>query len=181
MTSRLVKDWFGDDFSKLAPELQQLHLNGGKLMGMVEVAYGNGMAGMLGRRLAKKLNIPQAGDNQLVVNISHHENGLHWDRMFNNAREMKSTFKPVGNIKNGHWLEATGPLHIKLTVDIKDGGWYWKTLSYTFLGIPLPGWLFPQTEAYKYIENGKYRFYVAFRIPLLGKLLSYGGLLSMDK
>jgi len=180
MTSRLVKDWFGDEFSKLAPELQQLHLNGGKLAGMVQVAYGNGMAGVIGRRLAKKLNIPPAGDHAFIVNISHHEDGLHWDRLFNNAKEMKSTFTPVGNIKNGYWLEATGPLQIKLTVEIKGGGWSWKNLSYSFLGIPLPRWLFPQTQAYKVIENGKYRFHVAFAIPVLGELLSYSGLLGMD-
>jgi len=180
MTSRLVKDWFGDEFSRLAPELQQLHLDGGRLTGRVQVAYGNGLAGVLGRRLAKKLNIPPAGDQALIVNISHHEDGLHWDRLFNNAKEMKSTFMPVGNIKNGYWLETTGPLQIKLTVEIKDGGWYWKNLSYKFLGIPLPRWLFPQTEAYKYIENGKYQFYVGFSIPFLGRLLSYGGLLSLE-
>ena len=142
--------------------------------------FGKGISGFIGRRLSKKLNIPKAGKNDLIVDISHQEDGMHWDRSFNHVMEMKSIFEPIGNIKNGYWLERTGPLHMKLTVEIKDGGWYWNALSYKFLGITLPNWLLPQSEAYKYIENGKYRFCVAFSAPFLGKLLSYSGLLSME-
>jgi len=94
---------------------------------------------------------------------------------------MKSIFQPIGNIKDGFWIEKTGPLHIKLTIDVKEGGWYWRCLSFTFLGIPLPTKIFPESKAYKRIEDGKYRFYVGFKLWFLGELLSYGGLLNLEE
>ena len=118
MTSNIVKNWFRGRFKELAPQLQNLHIDGGKLSGDIEVRYGEGIAGIIGKRLAKKLGIPDAGIHQLTVNISHHKNGLQWDRLFNGTKEMKSTFEPIGNINNGFWIEKTGPLNIKLTVDI---------------------------------------------------------------
>jgi hypothetical protein len=176
----LVKDWFAAEFSQLAPQIQQLHLYGGRLVGEVAVAYGKGLAGMLGRRLANKLGIPDAGEHHLVVDISHHADGLHWDRTFDNKTIMRSTFKPVGvKTSNGYWLEHTGPVEIRLTVDIREGGWYWRILGYRVRGLRLPVWLFPGSQAYKFIEAGDYRFYVAFHLPLLGKLVSYGGVLQL--
>ena len=92
--------------------------------------------------------------------------------------QMRSIFRPVGNIDAGYWLEETGPLELKLTVDILDRGWYWRCLSMRLWKIPLPLWLFPHSKAYKKIEGDKYRFYVGFSLPFLGTILSYGGLLS---
>ena len=181
MSNEIVKNWFDNEFQKLAQQLQELHIHGGKLSGDVNVSYGNGFAGIIGKRLAKKLGIPDAGIHQLTVNISHHKNGLQWDRIFNGTKEMKSTFEPIGNINNGFWIEKTGPLNIKLTVDIKEGGWHWRCLSFSFWGIPLPAKLFPESEAYKKIENEQYRFYVGFKLWFFGELLSYGGLLNLEK
>lgn len=45
-------------------------------------------------------------------------------------------------------------------------------------GVRMPLWLLPRTTAYKRIEAGRYRFQVAFSLPLLGTVLSYGGLLT---
>lgn len=180
MASRLVKNWFGDEFSILAPELQDLHTYGGVLTGEISVSTGRGIAGVIGGRLSKKLGLPAPGCNNLVVRISHSDTALHWDRSFNNATEMKSTFYPVGSINEGYWIEKTGPLHIKLTVDIKNNGWYWRCLGFSLHGLPLPVWLFPESQAYKLIENGRYNFYVGFNAPIIGELVSYSGILDQS-
>ncbi len=172
-----MKNWFGDEFSNLAPELQQLHTHGGLLAGEVNVAVGHGIAGFIGRRLSRKLGLPPAGNNKIVVTITHSDTALHWDRNFNNTIEMKSTFYPVGTIKDGYWIEKTGPLHIKLTVEIKNNGWYWRCLGFRLCGLPLPAWLFPESKAYKFIDNGNYNFFVGFNAPLIGELVSYSGVL----
>ena len=179
MTSDIVKNWFADDFNKLDPQIQLLHTQGGKLTGDVDVAYGKGVSGIIGRRLAKKLGVPHEGRHKLMVTITHNDGNLQWDRLFNDTQEMKSVFTPVGNMEEGYWIEKTGPLNIKLTVEIKNGGWYWRCLSYSFLGLPLPAKLFPESEAYKCIEDGKYRFRVGFRLWFFGDLLSYSGLLDV--
>ena len=178
MASELVKNWFGEQFNNLHPLLQKLHLEGGNLSGEIEIAYGRGLAGVIGRRLAKKMNLPEAGTHHLLVSISHDDEVLHWGRCFNNQNIVESLFKPVGQIEEGHWVEATGPLTMHLTVDVKEGGWHWRTLKVSFLGVPVPSWLLPKTNAYKLIENGEYRFHVEFSLRVSGSLVSYQGLLE---
>lgn len=180
MPNVLVKNWFGDKFSNLHPLLQKLHTEGGRLTGDVEIYYGKGLAGVIGSRLAKKMNLPCEGTHQLVVSISHDNAGLHWGRCFDDQTLVKSLFKPVGHIEQGYWIETTGPLSMKLTVDINNGGWFWRCLKVNFLGFPIPRWLIPKTNAYKIIENGKYRFHVEFSLPIIGSLVSYQGLLRAE-
>ena len=171
--------WFGKYFSELHPLLQKLHLDGGTLSGEIDIKYGRGLAHFVGNRLAKKLDIPvKGGKHSLQVTIEHINNELHWSRCFNNANTLKSIFTPIGIKPEGYWVEQTGALKLYLTVNIKEQGWYWQTTMAKFRGIPLPMWLFPRTKAYKYIEEGKYRFHVSFSLILLGTVLSYSGLLS---
>ena len=177
----LVKNWFGDEFRDLHPLLQQLHIKGGKLAGDVDISYGKGLAGIIGARLAKKMSLPGKGIHQLVVSISHDDEGLHWGRRFNGQTLVESLFKPFGNIQQGYWVETTGPLTMKLTVDIINGGWYWRCLKINFFGLPIPLWLTPKANAYKVIENGQYRFYVEFSLPVIGSLVCYQGLLQAEK
>jgi len=180
MQNNLVKNWFGDKFNELHPLLQKLHTNGGKLTGKVNIQYGNGIAGIIGKRLAKKMNLPEEGAHQLQVDINHSDDGLHWGRCFNSQASVVSLFKPVGDITNGHWIETTGPLTMHLTVDVFEGGWYWKCLSLSFKRLPLPLWLIPKSKAYKTIEDGQYRFHVQFSLPVLGTLVAYHGLLRAE-
>jgi hypothetical protein len=178
MTTTLVSNWFGEAFKNLHPMLQALHTHGGKLNGTVHIEIPSGVGGMIGKRLAKKLGVPTEGaTHNLEVTISHENGSLQWNRCFDNATYMRSTFKPVATIANGYWLENTGPLAMLLTVDTRDGGWHWRCLSMRFLRVPLPLWLFPNSKAYKIIEGDKYRFYVGFSLPVLGNVLSYSGLL----
>jgi hypothetical protein len=59
-----------------------------------------------------------------------------------------------------------------------DGGWYWRCRKVWLYGVRLPLALFPRSDAYKCVEGGRYRFQVTFMVPLLGRVLSYGGLLE---
>lgn len=174
-----VQMWFGKQFYELHPLLQKLHKSGGRLSGKVHVKAARGFAGIIGRQLAKKFSIPVKETLQdFFVAISCSPEGLHWDRCFEQQVFMKSVFVPVGNIDAGYWLERTGSLRLKLSVDIKEGGWYWRCLGAAYKEIPVPLRLLPQIHAYKRIENDQYRFYVGFTLPLVGEVLSYSGLLD---
>lgn len=171
--------WFGQSFSELHPLLQQLHMKGGTLAGDIEIQFGQGLAGVIGKRIAKKLDIPtQAGRHSLQVSIAHVNNELHWSRCFNHTKTLTSVFIPIGEKAEGYWIERTGAVELHLTVDIINAGWYWKPIAMKLKGIPLPMWLAPKTKAYKYIESGKYRFHVSFSLLMVGTVLSYSGLLS---
>lgn len=132
MSNNLVSDWFGEKFFELHPLLQQLHRTGGVLSGEVKVIRANGIAGYLGHRIANKFAIPiDPCEQSFSVSITHHADGLHWDRSFNNS-QMQSIFLPVGTLKSGYWLETTGNFKLHLTVDIKDDGWYWRCIKIKF-------------------------------------------------
>ena len=173
-----VQNWFKDHFTKLHPLLQKLHINGGTLEGEIDIIYAKGIAGMLGRVLAGKLNLPDHGKHDFMVRITHTPESMSWERCFNGRVYMTSVFMPVGTIDDGYWVEQTGRIQIRLAVDIQDGGWYWRTLGFRLFGLPLPQWLFPKVTAYKRIEGDQYRFYVGFSLPFLGEQFSYSGILE---
>ena len=175
----IVSRWFGNAFSQLHPRLQQLHLEGGVLSGKVNIQYGVGLAGFIGRRLGKKLGLFGAADlTPLVVTISHDKDCLYWNRVFGGNSEMTSTFSPVGVYPQGRWIETTGVIAIEMEVDIRDQGWYWKPVAYKVWGVTMPSFLFPISNAYKKIVDESYHFSVDFSFPLLGSLLRYSGSLE---
>ncbi len=114
-----VIKWFGKNFSELDPLLQELHRNGGELSGIVNLEFGSGLAGVIGRKLS-----------------------------------------------------------LNLGVKILDGGWYWVQRKVKFMEVPMPTWLFPSSHAYKRIKNGMYEFSVTLTLPMIGKLVSYNGVLT---
>jgi hypothetical protein len=176
-----VTRWFGPRFAALHPLLQAVHRNGGTLSGTIRIEFGSGIAGWLGRRLARRLGIPtDRSECGFAVEIRHEDDVLHWLRHFENGSRMISLFRPIGTWPEGYWLESTGPLHFTLTVDVIDGGWYWRPLRVVFGRLALPIFLFPRTEAYKRIEEGRYRFCVSLTLPIIGTVLRYGGLLDLE-
>lgn len=122
MPENIVTAWFGTHFSQLHPKLQALHRAGGVLSGTVCIERGR--AGWIGQRLASKLGVPlDQPQRDFRVEIRHGVTGLHWDRQFSGGHAMRSLFQPVGTWPDGYWLEQTGQVHLRLTVDIVDGGW----------------------------------------------------------
>ncbi len=171
-----VIDWFGKSFAELHPMLQDLHRNGGELTGTVNLEFGSGISGVIGRKLAAKLGLPSnAGNHDFKVLITHKNGSLYWSRQFDLKHKMVSVFTPHGNYPTGYWSETTGKLSLILGVKIFEGGWHWVQRKIKFMGISMPLWLFPSSHAYKQIKNEMYEFSVTFKIPVIGKLLSYSG------
>ncbi len=175
-----VEIWFGDGFARLHPLLQALHREGGRLEGPVRFRTGRGLAGLIGRRVLRRLGIdPALPESMLVVDIRHADGALRWARRFGDGPEAVSWFRPVGRWPDGCWEERAGPLMLRLAVDTEGGGWRWRQLGCRLRGLPLPASLAPGVEAGKRIENGRYRFDVAIRLPLLGEVLAWGGDMRM--
>lgn len=179
-----VEAWFGDGFARLHPSLQALHREGGRLEGRVRFRVGRGAAGMIGRRVLRRLGIDpaspeQGAEQQLVVDIRHVDGALRWARRFGDGPEAVSWFRPVGRWPEGHWEERAGPLRLRLMVDTDGGGWRWRQIGCRLWGLPLPAWLAPGVDAGKRIEDGQYRFDIAIRLPLFGEVLAWGGHLRM--
>lgn len=176
-----VTQWFGESFNELHPLLQQLHETGGVLKGTVQIQLStNPVSRFMGKRLAKKLGIPtDLAQCPFQAIIRHTPDTLIWGRQFG-KQSMVSTFKPIGVYPTGFWLETTGAIQLRLGVVIKGGGWTWVTQSMRFKALNLPLKIMPRTHAYKSIEAGQYRFAVEFSLPVIGRLLSYSGLLVLE-
>jgi hypothetical protein len=175
-----VVDWFGAGFGELHSLLQALHAQDSKLSGTVDLHFGEGVAARaFGRHMARKLGMPDtAGQHRLTVTIRHDAKTLSWNRCFDDTHELRSTFLPVGHWPEGHWVEKTGALELALAVDAIDGGWYWRVMRASLRGMRIPLWMIPRSTAYKRIEDGKYRFHVAFAVPVLGEVIRYSGVLE---
>lgn len=178
MNESPVEQWFGPRFAELDPLLQQLHREGGMLEGKVDIGVGQGFAGWLGRRVARRMGLPIAPGADLAVTISHDGRSLRWARRFGSgpeAVEKVSWFEPHGCWPQGHWEERTGALRFKLTVDVEEGAWQWRLLGVRWHGVPVPVGLLPQSRAGKRIAQGGYEFAVEVIAPVLGPLLWYRG------
>jgi len=178
MTST-VETWFGDAFCQLHPQLQSLHRHGGVLVGTVNVEFGQGLARLIGRRLARRLGVPStAGPHSLQVSIYSADGTLHWNRSFETGTAFPSQFIPEGKFPEGRWVERSGRLHLLLGVRIVDGGWYWQQRGVRLGPISLPQRLLPRTLAFKRIVDGLYEFSVTVTVPLVGPVLHYSGILA---
>lgn len=175
----IAEEWLGNQFRELHPLLQDLHRNPSILTGQVEVSFGRGIAGVLGRRIASRLGVPiTSGEHTLEVSIYSDGGVLHWVRSFNGQSRFHSEFKPVGRYPSGYWVERSGPLALLLDVRVIAGGWHWVHRSTKLFGIPLPRAFLPTTVASKSIDQGLYRFSVEVKAPVLGKLFGYSGTLA---
>lgn len=176
-----VTRWFGEDFERLDPLLQDLHRYGGVLVGDVQILFGrSGIAKFLGKRLAKKLGIPLNNPQcPFKVEITHTCERLVWSRHFDTTI-MTSIFEPVGHYPTGYWQELSNDLRLQLSVDIKQGAWHWVQQNMSWKGLKLPKQLVPTTTAYKKIDQGQYVFHVSLQHSKLGLLLAYTGRLSLE-
>jgi len=177
----VTEKWFGDSFAQLHPQLQRLHAAGGTLSGDVLVEYGHGIAGLIGKRLGRKLGLPtNAGRTDFEVEISHTETSMIWSRRFASAEQsMTSVFTPYGTYPNGYWTETTGALELKLAAHVQEGGWHWIQRETSFRGRSLPAVVLPALAAHKTVCDGLYRFEVGLSGYGLGLLLGYKGELSL--
>jgi hypothetical protein len=169
--------WFGSALDGLHPALQALHRQGGAIQGQVAIAFGSGLGGMLGRRIAARLGIPTDRSRcGLRVVIGHSATAMHWVRSFEGGGVSESRFAPRGRYPDGEWIEHTGPVRMRLGVVIVEGDWRWRLHGLSVYGVPVPARLL-RLDASKCIEAGAYRFAVRVALTGIGPLLGYEGLL----
>ena len=84
----------------------------------------------------------------------------------------------------GRWegllCESFGPFTFGLAALTGDGRLRLVLRRWTFLGIPLPIGLAPQGHAIEFEQDGRFRFDVAIRAPLIGPIVRYRGWLAPE-
>ncbi len=162
----------GEQFVALSPLIQQAHTGTIRLQGEVFVRHGNFIA----RILSRILNMPAASESvALVVDGYHEPHGMRWHRSFD-GHEMQSHFQEQGD----YLIEHLGPLKLCLKLQVTaTGAVNYQLKRVSLWGIRMPTWLAPSLVAWESDQSGDYNFYVKISLPMVGKLIEYGGLISL--
>lgn len=162
----------GEDFSRLSPLLQYVHLGNKKLVGKCKVSRGN----LIARIMCEAFHFPKAGDNvDLRVECCHTKESMTWKRNFNGL-VMESHFNRSGE----YLVEHLAPLALRFKALEQNGQLQYQFAKTRFLGIPIPNFLSPQITAGEKEINGHYHFSVKVTMFLIGMVISYGGDLTVE-
>lgn len=119
----------------------------------------------------------KTGDWPLEVHVTPDDKGEIWERRFG-PHIFKSRFAG-GTGKNERLItEQFGIAIIGLAVVIKDGKMHLIPRRTSVLGISVPKFLLPREDSYEYEDNGKFHFNVNVRLPFIGHIDHYHGVLT---
>jgi hypothetical protein len=156
----------------LDPLIADAHSGRVRLIGAVDVTHGGLAAGIL----ARLAGLPEAGSAVPFSAVGEHKTDrVTWQRNFD-GHHMDSTFR-----RNGELLEERrGPLSILLEARAADGALTLKSVETRLWGRKLPDWLTLQIAGEEQAKDGKYRFRVEIANPVIGRLVTYAGILELE-
>jgi hypothetical protein len=163
-------------FAALAAPLKTLHGRNGPPVwrGRSEIETGNSF---IARLLCKIIGQPPAGrDIPLTLSIERIASPSGpaeiWTRNFGGARFSSRLSTTAG----GELWEAFGPFSFRLGLAARGGGLELPVAEMRCLGLPLPSFLQPKSEAREYADiEGRFHFDVKLTLPLIGLLTHYRG------
>jgi hypothetical protein len=162
----------GDDFARLPETIRRAHVGNVRLTGQARVTRG----GALANALANMMGLPHTSDRvEMTVEGDHLPDRMIWSRRFG-ARKFVSCFRR----RHGRLIESVGPFHLQLRLEVHDHRLRYILERATLFGIPVPRGLAPDLEAWEGEREGRYDFAVEVRLPLIGRLVRYEGLLDLQ-
>ncbi len=168
----LFKSCLGNQFEQLAPLVRKAHVGRIRLEGEVTVERGNRVADLI----CRIFGMPPATPNcRLVVHGNHDTNHMTWNRFFDDFPMNSFFYKD-----ESYLVERLGPIHMKMAVDVNDGVLTYTLAKTRILGIPIPKFIGPQVMAVEEQAGDQYRFRVLVSMPVVGKLISYFGDMSVE-
>jgi len=127
-------------------------------------------------RLALGLPEPNA-DAAIEVTIARDGIGETWRRRFAHAR-MDSHLRRSPRHPDA-FEERLGPARLAFALDGSGNGLRWITRDVRLFALPLPLRWFEGIDARCSERDGRYRFDIAVRLPLVGLLVAYAGWLEI--
>lgn len=172
MDENVLSRCLGPDFARMPDLVQRAHQGLIHLRGTVVVTRGRGIGGLI----AAIMGLPPANSAcAMTVRGEHLPEQLIWQRDFAGIR-MVSNFSRYGD----QLVEAMGPLRLSLRPEVVDGCLHYRLTAARIGPLNLPSWLMPRLTAWERERDGHYEFEVDIKLPLLGRLVRYGGLMELD-
>ncbi len=173
----LFQQVLGDDFARLPRLVQTSHQTHAprRWVGTARVDRG---AGLWPRLIAAIVGFPAAvSETPVEVIKTPTVDGEVWQRNFG-GRRFKSTMRqgPRGMTEN------FGPLTFDLGLHVAADALHFPVSAGRVLGIPLPKWALPRSDARETERDGRFHFDVALHAPLTGQMIvRYRGSLTRAK
>lgn len=161
----------GARFTQLPAEVREMHMVAGDAAacGAGNVQRGKGIAWLIGRIMG----FPPAGDHSVRVTFAEHDGTERWTRDFG-GHCFSSALSQAGQ----GVAERFGPLRFVFDLPSDAEGLRMKLRGWRLFGVPMPRCLGPHIDAREWVEDGRFRFEVGVRMPLIGEVVRYTGWLE---
>lgn len=163
----------GAALDQLPETVRRAHIGKIGLIGFARVMRG-GIAASL---FADAMNLPAAAERVTIsVEGEHLPDRMIWNRQFGD-RQFRSCF----TLDRGRMIESLGPFRLRLRLEARDRRLHYVLEHVTLFGLPVPRFLAPQLEAWEGEREGRYDFALEVRLPVIGRLIRYEGLLDLQR
>lgn len=171
----LYQRLLGSAWNELPEPIRALHL-AASASGRAKVTRGNWLAGLA----ADLIGFPKASEDiAITTRFDKHDGWETWTRTF--GAHSFSSVQSEGADQNQYLLlEHFGPLAVAMALVVESGKLRIVLRRWSVFGVSFPLWLGPRSDAYESVEDGRFRFHVDIRHPLIGRIIKYEGCLEMD-
>lgn len=156
-------------FAELPQTLQAMHSvqadQGAAGEGRVERGRGR-----IARLIGAIMRMPPAGAYPVHVHFDVRDGRETWTRDFGGHR-FRSELSDWGGVL----AERFGPLRFGFALPSDAAGLRMEFVRWSVFGIRLPRWLGPRIDARESQQEGRFRFEVEVRVPLIGMIVRYTG------
>ena len=166
-----------DQWQTLPPAIRDLHnLQTSKSVeGRARVERGTGI---LAKIIALLFGFPKATpDTSVKVDFTVKNGQEIWQRTFGNTSFRSFQYEGRGRYEN-LVCERFGLLTFGLAVVVKNNELHLVVRRWDILGLPLPLFLAPRSDAHESEDAGKFHFHVELSLPLIGLIVRYQGWLA---
>jgi hypothetical protein len=161
----------GAEINQLPTAVRRAHVGRIRLTGHARVSRG----GAIAHAIATVMRLPAATERvAMSVEGDHLPDRMIWNRRFGD-RKFESCF----TLRQGRLVESLGPFRLQLRLEVQDHRLRYVLERVTVFGLPVPRALAPQLEAWEGERDGRYDFAVEVRLPVIGRLVRYEGLLDL--
>ncbi|MGX5800933.1 DUF4166 domain-containing protein [Bradyrhizobium sp. Arg314] len=169
---RLYPELLGEAWKSLPHEIRAMHEGAAMAEGRAGVERGSGI---FSRLAAWLIGFPAAGtDVPVRVRFDIGRDGETWTRTFGTHSFSSRQFAGGGRSQR-MLCERFGPLTFAMALVLDDNRLRLVPRRWSFLGLPLPMWLCPRSNAYETVEDGRFRFHVEISHPVVGPIVRYRG------
>lgn len=165
----LYRRLIGPDYDNLPGPVRGMHdvIGDGGAAGRGRVRRGRSL---LARLVCVVMRFPPEGEHDLHVAFEERNGVERWTRDF-----AGKTFSSELSQSGTRLVERFGPMRFSFDLPCDEHGLTMVMRGWSVLGIPVPLWLAPKSEAREWAEGEDFCFDVPIALPSIGTVVHYSG------